>query len=67
MMKKMISTALAAIMAMSLAVPAFAEDQSTTVTYTGTGTEQYTVTVPASMSPGQSAEVKAEGTWASNR
>lgn len=42
-------------------------NNSTDVTYTGNGTEQYTLTVPASMSPGQTATVKLEGTWASNR
>ena len=40
---------------------------TTTVTYTGTGTESYTVTVPASLTPGDSGDVSVEGTWASNR
>ena len=39
----------------------------TVVTYTGVGTESYTVTVPASLTPGGSGEVKVQGTWASNR
>ena len=66
-MKKFASLLLAMVMAASLAVPAFAETQSTTVTYTGTGAESYTVTVPATLAPGGSGEVKAQGTWASNR
>ena len=40
---------------------------TTTVTYTGTSTESYTLTVPATLTPGASGEVKASGTWASNR
>ena len=59
----------------SLSVSAFAApfapevqpSNSTTVTYTGTGIESYTVTVPASLAPGGSGAVKVEGTWASNR
>ena len=66
-MKKFASLLLAMVMAASLAVPAFAETQSTTVTYTGTGAESYTVTVPATLAPGGSGEVKVQGTWASNR
>ena len=64
---KFVSLLLAMVMAASLAVPAFAETQSTTVTYTGTGAESYTVTVPATLAPGGSGEVKVQGTWASNR
>lgn len=65
-MKKFMSLVLAMVMVCSLCVTAFAAD-STTVTYVGTGTESYTVTVPASLAPGGSGEVKVEGTWASNR
>ena len=43
------------------------ETHSTTVTYTGTGTESYTITVPATMAPGESSDVSVSGTWASNR
>lgn len=39
----------------------------TVITYTGEGSEQYTITVPSTLEPGQSGTVKAEGTWASNR
>ena len=64
---KFVSLLLAMVMAASLAVPAFAETHSTAVTYTGTGVESYTVTVPATLAPGGSGEVKVQGTWASNR
>ena len=55
------------VMAANLAVPAFAETHSTTVTYTGTGAESYTVTVPATLAPGESGDVSVSGTWATNR
>ena len=79
---KFVSLLLAMVMAASLAVPAFAgtrepttgevdpypaETHSTTVTYTGTGVESYTVTVPATLAPGESGDVSVSGTWASNR
>ena len=65
-MKKFASLFLALVMVCSLSVSAFAA-HTTTVTYTGTSTESYTLTVPASLTPGASGEVKANGTWASNR
>lgn len=65
-MKKMMSLVLALVMVCSLCVTAFADD-TTKVTYVGTGTEEYTVTIPASLAPGGSGEVKVKGTWASNR
>ena len=65
-MKKFASLFLALVMVCSLSVSAFAA-YSTTVTYTGTSSESYTLTVPASLTPGASGEVKASGTWASNR
>ena len=65
-MKKIASLFLALVMVCSLSVSAFAA-HTTTVTYTGTSTESYTLTVPASLTPGASGEVKANGTWASNR
>lgn len=65
-MKKFMSLVLALVMVCSLCATAFAAD-NTTVSYVGTGTESYTVTVPASLAPGGSGEVKVEGTWASNR
>ena len=64
---KFVSLLLAMVMAASLAVPAFAETHSTAVTYTGTGVESYTVTVPATLAPGESGDVSVSGTWATNR
>lgn len=80
-MKKIFSTILAVVMAISMTTVAWAapdpdtpdisgggdNNQTTTVTYTGNGTESYTVTVPASLTPGASGNVKISGTWASNR
>ena len=65
-MKKFASLLLALVMVCSLSVSAFAA-HTTTVTYTGTSSESYTLTVPATLTPGASGEVKASGTWASNR
>ena len=65
-MKKFASLFLALVMVCSLSISAFAA-HTTTVTYTGTSTESYTLTVPATLTPGASGEVKANGTWASNR
>lgn len=58
---------LALIMVCSLSVSVFAANPVTKVTYTGEGSEAYTVTVPTTLEPGQSGEIKAEGTWAGNR
>ena len=38
----------------------------TTIEYVGTGTQEYTVTVPALLKPGQSGVVTLSGTWASD-
>lgn len=65
-MKKIISLFLALAMICTLSISAFA-DNTTTVTYTGTGIESYTITVPTNLEPGQSGTVTAEGTWATNR
>lgn len=50
---------------------AFAAEHQTTVTYTGTASESYTLTVPASLSLSSSeavsGTVKVTGTWASDR
>lgn len=40
---------------------------STTVSYKTKGTEAYSVSVPASLAPGGSGDVKVSGTWADNR
>lgn len=74
-MKKLMSVVLALMLVCSLCVPAFAagfepvapSENTTAVSYTGTGTESYTVSVPASLVPGGSGNVKVQGTWASNR
>lgn len=74
--KKVLSSLLALTMLGAMALPTFADEppapggnwqQGTQVTYTGTAQETYTVTVPATMAPGSTENVKAEGTWASNR
>ena len=61
-MKKFISLTLAMLMVCSMGMTAFAAD-STTVTYVGQGTEAYTVTVPASMNPGDTGTITVKGTW----
>lgn len=69
-MKKLISVTLALVMSISLYTSAFAGtlgQDSTNVEYVGQASENYLLTVPASLSPSQSGNVKAEGTWASNR
>lgn len=65
--KKMVSVLLAALMVCGLTVPAFAAGYSTQVSYTGTGVEEYQVTVPATLAPGGSGTVKANGTWDTTR
>ena len=74
-MKKILSLALAAIMLLG-AVPMVnaAEvtenhdySNGTAITLVGTGTEEYTVTVPAKMTPGDTGTVKAEGMWAADK
>lgn len=81
-MKKMLCLALALVMALSLAIPAMAvvtngsSDSTTTVTFdASTGgegggavqTENWTVTVPATMAPGGSSVVSTEGNWSAAR
>lgn len=70
-MRKLMSLAMALVMVCSMSVSAFAAGEQTTVIYDADAesgaTEQYTVTVPATLAPGQSGDVTAEGTWASNR
>ena len=80
-MRKLLSMALALVMVCSLSVTAFAATDghgsipsvvpdggySTTVTYTGQGTEEYTVTVPATLVPGGSGNVVVTGTWSSEK
>lgn len=71
-MKKIISLSLAVMLLVSTIPSVYAADtnnydQGTQVVYTANGAESYTVTVPAVMQPGQTSEVKLEGTWAENR
>ena len=70
-MKKVISLILALAMVMSLGISALAAENPSSafssVSYTGEGIESYSVTVPASMEPGDASTVKVVGTWASNR
>ena len=68
-LKRLLSTALAMVMALSLSVPAFAANPShqTEVTYEGKGTENYLLTVPATLKPGTGGDVILKGTWPSTR
>ena len=70
-MKKILSLTLVLAMVMSMGITtAFAAgnwEGGTTVTYSSTGTESWTVTVPASLTPGNAGDVTAAGTWGSNR
>jgi hypothetical protein len=79
-MKKVLSLLLVLVMVCSFSVCAFATTDytnGTLVSYDATAdndgdgqpdaSEAWTVTVPAAMAPGDTAAVKAEGTWASNR
>lgn len=78
-MKKILSLALAAAMMVSAIPAAYAlEGESTydnnyegtmgtVLTLNGSGTEEWTVTVPAKMVPGDTGTVKAEGTWAADK
>ena len=65
--KHFLSAALALVMTLSLSIPVFAADYETSVSYEGTGTEQYELTVPSQLKPGTSGNVTLSGTWASNR
>ncbi len=69
-MKKIISLALAACMLLSIVPMASATrdyTQGTQVIYTSSGTESYTITVPALLAPGGDGTVTLSGTWADNR
>lgn len=72
-MKKILSLALATLMLVSIVPTVFAAENETdytngtAITLNGTGTEEYTVTVPAKMVPGDTGTVKAEGTWAADK
>ena len=70
-MKKILSLTLAALLLVSMIPTAMAADtdvkNGTTIELVGSGSEAYTVTVPAELQPGQSGTVKANGTWASGK
>ena len=69
-MKKAISFVLAALMLVSAVPTAMATNdytQGTQVVYQSSGSEAYTITVPALLSPGESGTVTLSGTWAENR
>ena len=69
-MKKAISFVLAALMLVSAVPTALATNdytQGTQVVYTATGSESYTITVPAQLAPGGNGTVTLQGTWADNR
>lgn len=69
-MKKFISFLLAALMLVSAVPTTFATNDytaGTKVEYTATGSESYTITVPAQLAPGGSGTVTLSGTWADNR
>lgn len=69
-MKRILSLALSAVMIATSIPFAYATnnyDQGTKVEYTATNNENYTITVPALLQPGQSGNVNLEGSWAENR
>ena len=69
-MKKIISFVLAAVLLVSAVPTALATNdysQGTQVVYEATGSESYTITVPAQLAPGGNGTVTLEGTWADNR
>ena len=69
-MKKIISFVLAALMLVSAVPTALATNdysQGTQVVYEATGSESYTITVPALLAPGGNGTVTLQGTWADNR
>ena len=75
-MKKIFSLAMAGVMMFSALPVAYAAEgehdytNGTTITLNGSGTEAWTVTVPAKLSPvagSNAGKVKAEGTWAADK
>lgn len=68
-MKKIISSALVGVMALSMIPTALATTDyinGTQVKYEGQGAAQYTITVPAQLAPEGSGTVTLSGTWASD-
>lgn len=69
-MKKILSITLAVLMVMAMIPTAFATTNytnGTQVEYTASGSEAYTITVPALLAPGASGTVTLAGTWSSDR
>ena len=69
-MKRIFSLLLAALMLVSAVPTTFAINDytaGTRVEYTASGSESYTITVPAQLAPGGSGTVTLSGTWADNR
>lgn len=69
-MKKILFVLIVFIMVFSTNTFAFATnptEASTNVTYEGKGVEEYTITVPATLSPGDSGNIILKGTYSSNR
>lgn len=68
--KNLLRSILALAMVFCMSIPVFA-DYSTNVVYNADEesgvTENWLLTVPADMAPGETAQVKATGNWASNR
>ena len=56
MHKKHLSLLLALSISANLGVPTFAADNQTEVTYIGTATENYLLTVPATLEPGEQGD-----------
>ena len=68
-MKKILSSALVGVMALSMIPTALATTDytnGTEVKYEGQGAAQYTITVPAQLAPEGSGTVTLSGTWASD-
>lgn len=69
-MKRIFSLMLAVLLLVSAIPTALAANdysQGTQVVYEATGSESYTVTVPAQLAPGGNGTVTLSGTWADNR
>lgn len=71
-MKKVLSILLAIALLISAVPAAFAADvqeysHGTQVVFQGVGHENYTITVPAKLTPGQSGIVTLSGVWPSNK
>ena len=69
-MKRILSFLLAILLLISVIPTALATNdytQGTQVVYQSSGSESYTITVPALLAPGSSGTVTLSGTWAENR